>query len=69
MEEQRKKIRPEGVNRMPELEESIIKAGPYGTNETLEMLGESGCQIKAKVEVEMTTMAYMTREHRSHHWD
>ena len=30
----------------------MIRAGPDGPNETLELLGESRCQIKAKAEVD-----------------
>ena len=46
---------------MPELKESAIRLIPYGTNKSLELLGEARCLIKAEVGVEMITRVNVIR--------
>ena len=59
--EQWDKILLEGANRMPVLKESKIRLIPYGTEESLEVLGECECQMTAEAGAETTTMIYIVR--------
>ena len=54
-------IRPEGANRTPELNKSMISLVPYETNKILELLGESRCQIKAELGAETIITVYVIR--------
>ena len=48
---------------------STLRLVPYGTNKTLELLGEVRCQIKAEAGAETTTTVYVVRGCRNHYRD